>query len=77
FEYQFIVIKELIFKLSANDWKPIMLKNGIENTNTDIGMIIIPSKNVTIIKFNKYSLFTFFIINLIPFMYIIFNNNKF
>ncbi len=37
-----------------------MLKNGIENTNTDIGMIIIPSKNVTIIKFNKYSLFTFF-----------------
>ncbi|EVT46713.1 hypothetical protein Q588_02732, partial [Staphylococcus aureus M1542] len=25
-----------------------MLKNGIENTNTDIGMIIIPSKNVTI-----------------------------
>ncbi|BCD44922.1 hypothetical protein JMUB7511_26870 [Staphylococcus aureus] len=54
-----------------------MLKNGIENTNTDIGMIIIPSKNVTIIKFNKYSLFTFFIMNLIPFMYIIFNNKKF
>nr|ACZ58928.1 hypothetical protein SAP038A_023 [Staphylococcus aureus]ACZ68815.1 hypothetical protein SAP074A_022 [Staphylococcus aureus]ACZ69285.1 hypothetical protein SAP071A_029 [Staphylococcus aureus]ADA61885.1 hypothetical protein SAP048A_030 [Staphylococcus aureus] len=40
-------------------------------------MIIIPSKNVTIIKFNKYSLFTFFIMNLIPFMYIIFNNKKF
>lgn len=72
-----LLLKELIFKLSANDWKPIMLKNGIENTNTDIGMIIIPSKNVTIIKFNKYSLFTFFIMNLIPFMYIIFNNKKF
>ncbi len=42
--------------------KPIMLKNGIENTNTDIGMIIIPSKNDTDIRFNNYSLFTFFIV---------------